>query len=948
MSTGSLRRKIIAGAGVLMLGVNFLGAALPAQAQIHVGEDGATTAASASTAGDTGASDVSATTTLTSGEGICGTTFAGYMCQAITVVLSFTADLIGTIVLTLIDIMIAFAKYNDFQNANIVTMGWRVVRDVVNMFYIVILLISAFATIIGTPEEFHYKKVLPKLLLSAVLINFSRTLIQLLVDFSQVIMLTFVNAFSQAAAGNFVSALRLNDILNIAQSTPASDGTGGFISSQNIITAYMLANFLLAIMLGTIAIMTGFLIVRIVVIWLSLVLSPIAFFATALPSTARKALGAFTSDYWDRLTNALIGGPVMAFFLWLTLAVVQASAGSAGGLAPALSFHTSNGFELAISSIGNTQDIASFVIGITLMLAGLSFSVSMAGKLGSSALKEFAGQASNRAQQAGRFFATLPYTAAGRVASGVGSGVRAGAREADRRLQLTQRAATGIAQTRVGQVAGRLPFVGGTVREGLRRGMSAYEGETNKARQSITGFSKETLAALPPDKTRDDYVKQVLSSNPSSPEDKKSYQDFAEYVRSDDYRNSYQRRNEANYVKELQGKGMTEDEAKNGSKVLVQQDIMNQEREAFQKDLQYAKDRRDFQRQANLEKEMKTKPYLAPDDKRGELTKDLATDADKYKEITPFDASSGNLLTEMMINNGYTVDDKTKELKLTDAAAYDRLKTSVKKSGNKNLTGMLEAHEEFVRNSPGLTDEKARSLQHRFNAGDGTYQTFDVTKTGNEWSGDAGKRVRNTNQQKAYNSLSEASKARGAGEHIDEATAMQFINNGGRLPELMKITGNSDKDPQPIQDIAADIGGQIGTAVASFANNQKESGVTAFQGVSKIITQLDDKGITEPVQIEIVSKFGGGRGETLLNNYGSLSDQGKRAIVKAAEVALNRADDIRQRGGPSGDTANKAKQQAVLDFADIVIKRSTQRDSNLPQALRQIARDRGVETPQSS
>ena len=41
--------------------------------------------------------------------------------------------------------------------------GWVIVRDLVNMFLIIVL-VSAFATIIGYDSSFHYTKVLPETL----------------------------------------------------------------------------------------------------------------------------------------------------------------------------------------------------------------------------------------------------------------------------------------------------------------------------------------------------------------------------------------------------------------------------------------------------------------------------------------------------------------------------------------------------------------------------------------------------------------------------------------------------------------------------------------------------------------------------------------------------------------------------------------------------------------
>ena len=52
----------------------------------------------------------------------------------------------------------------------------------------------------------------------AVSINFSKTLVGLMIDFSQVVMLTFVNGFQAAAFGNLSKAFGLTTILTIVTS----------------------------------------------------------------------------------------------------------------------------------------------------------------------------------------------------------------------------------------------------------------------------------------------------------------------------------------------------------------------------------------------------------------------------------------------------------------------------------------------------------------------------------------------------------------------------------------------------------------------------------------------------------------------------------------------------------------------------------------------------------
>ncbi|GAG05001.1 unnamed protein product, partial [marine sediment metagenome] len=77
------------------------------------------------------------------------------------------------------------ALYN-FMDEGIVQAGWAIVRDICNLFFILILLIIAFATILRL-EPYDIKKMLPKLLIIALLINFSKMICGLIIDFSQVL-----------------------------------------------------------------------------------------------------------------------------------------------------------------------------------------------------------------------------------------------------------------------------------------------------------------------------------------------------------------------------------------------------------------------------------------------------------------------------------------------------------------------------------------------------------------------------------------------------------------------------------------------------------------------------------------------------------------------------------------------------------------------------------------
>lgn len=333
-------------------------------------------------------------------------------------ILTYIAQMLSFLLLQLVDFLIQIVQYNNFVKAAPVRIGWPLIRDTVNMFFIIVVLVSAFATIIGYPKEFHYKGILPKLLLMAVLINFSKTLIGLMIDFSQVLVLTFVNGFKEAAGGNFANALHIREAMSIDSTsgnaivkdettgviTVAGDGKVDIYQIFNMLLAAIFAVWILSLSLTLIIIMVVFFLARIIVLWFLLITSPVMFFAWSLPGKLQKSFSAFTDQWWNRLSTALIGGPTMAFFLWISLAMAQASNGpdrltGAGESSlykgPNKEVQTNiEGLrkteelgDVVVTKIGSSENLANFIIMIAFMLLGVQVAVqqsnALAPKLGS-------------------------------------------------------------------------------------------------------------------------------------------------------------------------------------------------------------------------------------------------------------------------------------------------------------------------------------------------------------------------------------------------------------------------------------------------------------------------------------------------------------------------------------------------------------------------------------
>lgn len=211
----------------------------------------------------------------------------------------------------IMDFVIEIAGYNDFINSKPVMFGWTLVRDVSNMFFVVILLIIAFGTVLGV-ETYSWKKLLVKFVLAAILVNFSRIICGVIIDAAQVFMMTFLNGVAAVAGGNIVNAFKLNEVLSFSDSLDPER-----LGDVAVLGSAIAAGFFSAIAAFTIGAYLIVLLARVVSLWILIILSPLAFVLSVIPKTQ-----SYSGQWWSEFSNNVIAGPIMVFFLWLSFAVV--------------------------------------------------------------------------------------------------------------------------------------------------------------------------------------------------------------------------------------------------------------------------------------------------------------------------------------------------------------------------------------------------------------------------------------------------------------------------------------------------------------------------------------------------------------------------------------------------------------------------------------------------
>lgn len=284
--------------------------------------------------------------------GAVGPVIGGLITTALNSIFYIVAGFLSWLVTIIIDLIVRFAQYNNFLKTEVVTTGWSLLRDLANMFFILVLLVIAFATVLKQ-EKYSYKTLLAPLLIMAVLVNFSKMICGLVIDFAQVIMLSFVNAFKDIGPGNLVKMFNIDKQWDVVPQTALGWITGDWGSVVSSLLGVFIS-FIALIVTGIVCIL---LVLRIVALWILIVLSPMAFIFYVLPGAQKYA-----KQWQDKFVNQVIIGPVLAFFLWLAFYAFQMGD---------LKSPPGRDLQMGITQAGSSNEFAQFVFATAMLVAGL-------------------------------------------------------------------------------------------------------------------------------------------------------------------------------------------------------------------------------------------------------------------------------------------------------------------------------------------------------------------------------------------------------------------------------------------------------------------------------------------------------------------------------------------------------------------------------------------------
>lgn len=193
--------------------------------------------------------------------------------------------------------------------------AWSFVRDFFNLFFILIIVLIGLSTILGV-GKFKDRTMLVRVAFAAMLINFSKAITLFVIDASQV----FMNFFAESIE-NMDYASQIQNLINFQSLITFSDLGDDFVFFVAIV-AVIIMTLIMAVMLFYLAIS---LIIRMIAFWVLIILSPLAMFGMAMEGTK---IGALKNDWFENLTKWSFYGPILLFFIWLSIILISAISGA--------------------------------------------------------------------------------------------------------------------------------------------------------------------------------------------------------------------------------------------------------------------------------------------------------------------------------------------------------------------------------------------------------------------------------------------------------------------------------------------------------------------------------------------------------------------------------------------------------------------------------------------
>ncbi len=262
----------------------------------------------------------------------------------------------------LFDFFLGYSLSDSSYRAEFAIRGWQIVRDICNIFFIIILVYVGLATVFNT-SSFNPKKVLVTLILNALLINFSLLATRVVIDVSNIVARVFYHSV-QVCDGECQKDENTGAVKNpkpgIAGYTPLSEKIVSSFNPQKIFSMnvlstssmlpdngttaqggaktlsvgdseyagyYTVVSLIAAVILFAVAMMfwktAFFFLGRVIGLYMAMIFAPFAFLGRGGVPLVSGIKELSWNNWWSDLTKYATLAPIFVFFLYVIYSLLE-------------------------------------------------------------------------------------------------------------------------------------------------------------------------------------------------------------------------------------------------------------------------------------------------------------------------------------------------------------------------------------------------------------------------------------------------------------------------------------------------------------------------------------------------------------------------------------------------------------------------------------------------
>lgn len=301
-------------------------------------------------------------------------TLYGFIVRVISSIIVWLQSIIYRIfAYVVVPILKALLSVRPYEDAfvNIIYPGWLILRNIANIFFIVALLVVGLRILFQQSASSTARGFIVRLIIMALLVNFSLVIAQGVVGIADTVQAQFLPKDSRVIEA-LGAKLMVEPLKNFRQEVNNSVDGGGFTENQSELSLAdtikpLILLFLSLASFASFVAVAGFLLVRLVALWVLYMTSPIAYVGYVMDETK-----GYASKWWKEFIKYVMITPVLAFFLNIAALMATVFAGSDNSLFTKYNPEESLSGDIVIGSL----TIITHFIVLGFIFAGMKYAQS--------------------------------------------------------------------------------------------------------------------------------------------------------------------------------------------------------------------------------------------------------------------------------------------------------------------------------------------------------------------------------------------------------------------------------------------------------------------------------------------------------------------------------------------------------------------------------------------